>query len=86
LTSEKYKSISPTEFEILENHYLNTLYLYKGDIIRIESVSIAELHQTAKLLNKQIANKDRTITFYHLDDKVLQHYPKEDLLEIVNLF
>ena len=81
LKSEKYKSISPTEFEILENHYLNTLYLYKGDVIRIESVSIRELEETAKILNKHIKNKDRTITFYHLDDKVLQHYPKEDLAE-----
>lgn len=86
LKSEKYKSLSPTEFEILESHYLNTLYLYKGDVIRIESVSIGELEQTAKLLTKQIKNKDRTITFYHLDDKVLQHYPKEELSKIVNMF
>ena len=86
LKSEKYQSISPTEFEVLESHYLNTLYLYKGDEIRIESVSIGELEQTAKLLNKHIKNKDRTITFYHLDDKVLQHYPKERLVEIVNIF
>lgn len=86
LKSEKYKSLSSTEFEILENHYLNTLYLYKGDVIRIESVSITELEQTAKLLTKQIKNQDRTITFYHLDDKVLQHYSKEDLAEIVGMF
>lgn len=86
LKSEKYKSISPTEFEVLESHYLNTLYLYKGDIIRIESVSVSELEQTAKMLNQQIKNKDRTITFYHLDDKVLQHYSKESLLEIVAIF
>jgi hypothetical protein len=86
LKSDKYEAISPTEFRVLESHYLNTLYLYKEDVIRIESVSISDLEKIPSLLRHRIKNKDVTISFYHLEDKVLRHYDRDRLSEIVDRF
>ena len=82
----KYEAVSDINFKVKSSHYLNGYYLYPNDEIRIEQVSFEELEKTKELLKKQLQNQELTVTYYHLDDAVLEFYPEEDLKAITNGF
>jgi hypothetical protein len=87
---QQYKScfqqISDNRFVLLKNQYLNGLYLYENDEIRLEDTPLSILRSAATILAPHIKNKKLTVAFYHLDSATLQHYKYEDLEKITQQF
>ena len=81
-----YSPISNTTFQVKTSHYLKGYYLYPNHEIRIENVQLEELQATVDLLKKEIQNQSICITYYHLDEAVLAHYTKQDLIQIEERF
>lgn len=83
---EKYAPVSVNEFEVLNSHYLSGHYLYKGDKIRIEHVSTAQLRSAALLLQAELKNNHTIVTYYHLDSITLPYYALDSLKLVTGLF
>lgn len=73
-------------FEVLKSTYLKGKYLYEGDVIRVESVSLKTLKESAQLLGSEIENPHLTISFYHLDTTTIKNYPYEKIEMVTDLF
>ena len=73
-------------FEVKKSTYLDGRYLYEGDQIRLESVRLEVLEETAQLLKEHLFNEDLTISFYHLDTTTIKHFQYEKLQDICHFF
>ncbi len=78
-----FHQLSSNRWEVLQNTYLAGHYLYEGDRIRLEQVSIDQLSETITLLRKVWKEKQFTLAFYHLDTAIVQQFPAENLLKII---
>ncbi len=74
------------EYELIQNNYFGGHYLYKGDMVRIETVSPTDIHKAANLLQQSIKSTHRTIALYHLDSSVINRYQYDDLEKIYRIF
>ena len=70
-----YRRLSPTRFVVQAGTFLKGHYLYKGDLLRYESVKQADLLSMAQSLSEKQAFSE--ILFYHLDSANLKknNYP-----------
>ncbi len=84
MDKERFAKISQNHWEVIKSTYLNGVYLYKGDKIRLERSEYKDLQQAADLLQQHLKIDNRSIIFYHLDSTVIQHFKVEDLAEIVS--
>ena len=66
-------------FEITKSTYLDGYYLYRGDLIRTESVSTSLLNWSARTLSPLLKTQNLTAGFYHLDSSTIKHYEYEEL-------
>jgi hypothetical protein len=78
-----FRQLSSSRWEVLQNTYLAGHYLYAGDRIRVEQVTIDQLSETVTLLRKVWKEEQFTLAFYHLDTTIVQQFPAEKLLEIM---
>ena len=62
---------SESYWKVLQNTYLDGVFLYKDDEIRLEKVSYLDLKTAAILLREHLKQENRSITFYHLADEVI---------------
>lgn len=74
------------QMQVDTSHYLEGHFLYPGDRLRFESVSIESLKNAAELLQERLAPQGRHIAFYHLDSLTLTHYKANELREIFEQF
>jgi len=82
--STRFFQESPNQWIVLKNTYLNGLYLYKGDFIRLEKVAIEDLEASVTLLQPYFEGKDFDLIFYHLEEEVLQNYSVGELKKRVD--
>lgn len=82
----RFSKIDETHFELVKSTYLQGYYLYKGDVLRLETVPAELLQEAAGLLSKAVADSDLTVIFYHLDSIALNSYSYETLEDICNRF
>jgi hypothetical protein len=61
-------------YRVKKSHYLNGIYLYKDDMIRIEEVLPADLEKTFPLLQKMKKDSTTRLCFYHLDSHLLDKF------------
>lgn len=61
--------------------YLEGVYLYEGDRLRVEGVSLEELEALAGLLQRTLGT-GMTVSFYHLEEGVVRRYRKEQLVRV----
>ncbi|MCU0436492.1 MAG: hypothetical protein MUC49_01155 [Raineya sp.] len=80
--NNRIKKIQKNLYKITENHYFGGVYLYEGDFLRWESVSIELLESLCQIISKHIETKE--VIFYHLENKILQHYEIQKLTNLVN--
>jgi hypothetical protein len=74
-------------FKVVKSTYLNGVYLYKGDLIRLEQISAQNLQKAAKLLRRYGTISDQLyVTLYHLDEKNLKNYEPKELKSIFYSF
>lgn len=60
--------------------------LKRGDVVRWEEISSADLLQSARFLSRNLKPEERTLAFYHLDASLLKHYTDEDYQKIIANF
>lgn len=82
--AQRFTQINKNHWEVIKSTYLNGVYLYKGDKIRLEKSELTDLKKAAELLQKYLKIDTRSIVFYHLDSTVLHHFKVEDLAAIIN--
>ena len=76
------EEIKPNYFRVKKASYLNDQFVYKGDEIRLEKVSIESLKEAIELLDEHIKQKDYELIYYHLDDAVISNYPTQEILDL----
>jgi len=83
---QRFTKIDKNHWEVIKSTYLNGVYLYKNDQIRLEKVEITALNTATQLLQKQLKKDKRSIVFYHLDAMVIQSFKITELKEIIQQF
>lgn len=84
--SKRFRKVDENHWEVIKSTYLDGVYLYENDEIRLEQVKMKELRAAADLLHAQLKRIDRSIVFYHLDSMVLKDYEVTDLNQILLKF
>jgi hypothetical protein len=84
--TSRFEFPHPERILVRKSTYLNGLYLYQGDEIRVESVSVAQLQETLRLLRPIWPTQQFRLTFYHLDPSHLNRYSHEELAALLELF
>jgi hypothetical protein len=85
--NQLFKNNRNFEYELLQSTYFGGYYLYKGDVIRVEGVSLVELSRAAQVVQAAIQkNKALTVSFYHLDSAVINRFQCYDLEKIYHIF
>ena len=82
----KYKQISTFSFEVLKSHYRNSIFYNKGDVIKIEAISAADLKEMAEDLSENAADVPKEIIFYDLDEINIKNYDKNIFKKITAYF
>lgn len=82
----RFTAIAPMQWTVLKDTYLNGLFLYEGDFIRLEQVSKKDLLAASEILQPYFSGKEFDLLFYHLDDVVLTNFSASDLEEIEDQF
>lgn len=82
----RFHKVDKNHWEVIKSTYLDGVYLYKNDEIRLEKVTFDELNIAAELLQQQLKREDRSIVFYHLDSAVLANFEVAELHPILLKF
>ncbi len=75
--SLRFHKIRENHFEVIKSTYLDGVYLYEGDLIRLESTSEKLLLECVPLLRKAINQPNTRIAFYHLDSSIQKDFSNE---------
>lgn len=78
LDSVRFKRISENRYKILEDCFINGLYINKGYTIEIEQITPTLLRNTIEYLDNKI-QKDYNIVYYHLSKGFLNRYTIDEL-------
>ena len=84
--NQRFIKINKNHWEVIKSTYLNGVYLYNGDKIRLEKVGKEQLKVAANLLQKRLKKTNRNIIFYHLDSTVVRQFKVATLAEILTKF
>lgn len=74
----KFKKISENRYKVLEDCFINGLYINKGYTIEIEQISPTLLRNAIEYLDNKI-QKDYNIVYYHLSKGFLNRYTIDEL-------
>ncbi|MEM0995621.1 MAG: hypothetical protein AAGN35_01015 [Bacteroidota bacterium] len=80
------EKIRPNHFKVAESRYFRDEYLYRGDQIRIESVSDSSLLAAAKRLGSTLDGEARHVALYHLDSSTIGYYDLETFTAVWDAF
>lgn len=81
----KFKK-SEDNYTALKSFYLHSIYVYKGDKIRLEEIKMTDLRKAAKMLSSRIKNRRITVSFFHLDETVAEDYDFQSLQGVIDSF
>ncbi len=84
--TSRYEPLGAKKVRVRRSHYLQSVYLYPGDELRLEEVSLAELQGAAELTEPIVNQPKPHIIFYYLDESTSTRYAPQDLTEVVNRF
>lgn len=76
----------PASVKVTESHYLRGHYLYPGDILRVESISPAQLLECVQYTSQVLRPQPFFISFYHLDNRCLASYDTSTLDSFLDPF
>jgi hypothetical protein len=79
-----YERITENEFKVLKSTYLNGIYIYKNDIIKLENIREADLKTAIGMLKKVFKPKKFDFIFYHLHDNILNTYKKDIISKLTS--
>jgi hypothetical protein len=79
-----FKPLEKHFFLVKKSNYLNGLYLYQGQKIKLETIEPADLLVAVKNIKKYYPNKIDKIIFYNLDGINFDNISTADLVKISN--
>jgi hypothetical protein len=82
----RFTEIATGRFRVKKNTYLQAHYLYQDDLLRLEGVEANQLMASAGLLNKVCAQRNLTVSFYHLDAELVREFPSATLKKVLEGF
>jgi hypothetical protein len=79
-----FRQTAPQRYELVKSTYLQGYYLYRGDQLRLESVGVKTLQETARLL-AEIKRSEGPfyVAFYRLDAQLLETFTYAELEDIL---
>jgi hypothetical protein len=78
----RYEVAKIGQYRVKKSHYLQGVYVYQGDLIRLEGVEKSQLLQATKQLQNLALPASLRLSFYHLDSHLLRKFSSEDLEQI----
>ena len=72
-------------YRLKKSTYLDGYYLYEGDLLRLEWISVEHLKKATALLRSSIHSDTVWLSFYHLDTPLLQAYDYTILQECLDI-
>ena len=85
-SSANFTLIETNNYKINRSHYRKGIFYKKNDILKIESVSEADLKEMALDLKENEASSPKEIIFYDLDELNLKNYEKTIFKQVVTCF
>jgi hypothetical protein len=79
-------SVSGDDVLVVKSTYFHFTYLYDGDRLRLEHVSISDLKALAGMLSARLSNKRSSVIFYDLNPETIERYKNEDLQDLCDTF
>lgn len=82
------KPLKPMWYEVIKDTIVDySNYIRKGDKIKCEEVSPETIEKTIALIMKNVTlEKEITVSFFHIDNEVLNQYPNEELSDFYDSF
>jgi hypothetical protein len=85
--STKYMKDTHNTYHVMKSHYACSHYLYKGDVLKLDRVTVKQLLESVDLLRKNnLPSPNSSIIYYHLEPTISKRYSHEDLHRIVTAF
>ncbi|TAE55515.1 MAG: hypothetical protein EAZ89_05590 [Bacteroidetes bacterium] len=84
--TSRFQAFTDQRFRVDSGTFLNGVYLYGGDELRIEQVDYSLLQEAASLVAPLIRNPDIHLVYYHLTPQTAEQYPYESLEAITRMF
>ncbi|MDX2069095.1 MAG: hypothetical protein SFV55_11775 [Haliscomenobacter sp.] len=83
----RFEQIAPQRFRVRKSTYLNGHYLYRGDLLRIETCGYAELLAAARFARKHLSRGGlRWVGIYHWHDRLNKALKYDELEDIFAVF
>ncbi len=83
---DRFEVVNAYFYRVLENTYLDGVFLYKNDLIRVESVNPDQLKKTLKPLSPYLRRDQLEVGFYHYDLNTLSQYAVGEIEALLELF
>ncbi|NJL76213.1 MAG: hypothetical protein HC892_15545 [Saprospiraceae bacterium] len=84
--SSNYALVAPKRYKVKTNTILRGHFLEPHDQIKTEAVNYSQLVIATKLLCDHLPLATRSVVFYHLEEKTIQHFSAAQLNAITDLF
>ncbi|MFD2033652.1 hypothetical protein ACFSKL_02560 [Belliella marina] len=78
LERKEYRKLGSSTYEVLEDVFLRGIWLNKGFLIKVETITPELLKDTRAYLNKKV-KEPYNIVYYHLDSLFTQRFAIDDL-------
>lgn len=82
----RFQAIDSSRYKVITSTFLDGLYLYEEDLIRIEKVNFSLLKEALSQIKPYFKNKSFTLTFYHLDAKLINRFTYDQLEQLYKSF
>ena len=83
---KRFEVVNAYFYRVLKDTYLDGVFLYKNDLIRVESLNPDQLRDILKPLAPYLRKDSIELGFYHFDLNTISEYPVKEVQRLMNLF
>lgn len=77
-SEDQFVKVGKNKYKLKKNCYWQGLYLYEGDVLRVDRIDAAEIEKGLKLIRDNDYLMPERVIYYHLFDNIKQLYTDED--------
>lgn len=86
INSGNFKEHGALYHRCIKAFYLKGNYIAEGDLVRIENITPQTTLRAAEMISPHIKNKNITVSIYHLNGELMNHYENNGLENIFSAF
>jgi hypothetical protein len=83
---QRFEVVNAYFYRVLEDTYLDGVFLFKNDLIRVESLNPDQLRDIIKPLAPYLRKDSLQLGFYHFDLNSMSEYPVKEVKRLIELF